>query len=164
MVEPELAFADLDMAMDNVEGLLRFVIGEILDRCDEDLLFLERFYEKGLMEKLRTVVDSNNFMRISYTDAIRYLKEEIQKNTLKWEFPNVEFGTNLKTQHERWLTEKKFGKKCVFVYDYPRENKAFYMRDNVCDMSGDAKQRTVRAMDLLVPGIGELVGGSQRVS
>jgi asparaginyl-tRNA synthetase len=108
-----------------------------------------------LRDRLEKVV-STPFVRVSYREAINYLQEEIAKDPSKWQFPEVEFGTDLATEHERWLTETKFDS-CVFVYNYPKQIKAFYMRDNDDD-SGE----TVNAMDLLVPGVGELVGGSQR--
>lgn len=155
MVEPEMAFANLDSAMDNAENMLRYVVGETLKKCDEDLTFFSKFYDKGLKERLEKVVNKP-FVRCSYRDAIKYLQEEIAKDPSKWQFPDVEFGTDLATEHERWLAETKFNS-CVFVYNYPKDIKAFYMRDN-----DDDNGETVNAMDLLVPGVGELVGGSQR--
>mmetsp|Transcript_38268 Transcript_38268/g.77967 ORF Transcript_38268/g.77967 Transcript_38268/m.77967 type:complete len:571 (-) Transcript_38268:1136-2848(-) len=155
MVEPEMAFADLTSAMDNAEAMLKYTVGQTLEKCDEDLTFFGKFYDKGLKEKLKNVV-SKPFARVPYRDAIKYLQEEIAKDPSKWQFPDVEFGTDLATEHERWLAETKFNS-CVFVYNYPKSIKAFYMRDNEED-GGE----TVNAMDLLVPGVGELVGGSQR--
>lgn len=157
MVEPEMAFADLDSAMNNAENMLKFVVGEALEKCNEDLDFFTKFYDKGLKDRLQKLV-STPFVRVSYRDAIKYLQEEIAKDPSKWQFPDVEFGTDLATEHERWLAETKF-ESCVFVYNYPKAIKAFYMRDNEED-----EGETVNAMDLLVPGVGELVGGSQRVS
>ena len=157
MVEPEMAFADLESAMNNAESMLKFVVADVLDKCDEDLTFFNKFYDKGLKERLQKLVDKP-FVRVAYRDAIKYLQEEIAKDPSKWQFPEVEFGTDLATEHERWLAETKF-ESCVFVYNYPKSIKAFYMRDN--DEDGG---ETVNAMDLLVPGVGELVGGSQRVS
>ena len=156
MVEPEMAFADLDSAMNNAENMLKFVVGETLKKCEEDLTFFTKFYDKGLKDRLEKVV-SKPFVRVSYREAIGYLQEEIAKDPSKWQFPDVEFGTDLATEHERWLAETKF-ESCVFVYNYPKSIKAFYMRDNDEDCG-----ETVNAMDLLVPGVGELVGGSQRV-
>ena len=155
MVEPEMAFADLTSAMDNAESMLKYTVGKALEKCGEDLTFFGNFYDKGLKEKLDNVVNKP-FARVSYRDAITYLQEEIAKDPSKWQFPDVEFGTDLSTEHERWLAESKFNS-CVFVYNYPKSIKAFYMRDNEED-GGE----TVNAMDLLVPGVGELVGGSQR--
>lgn len=155
MVEPEMAFADLNSAMDNAENMMKYVVGETLKKCDEDLTFFTNFYDKELKEKLEKVVEKP-FVRCAYRDAIKYLQEEIAKDPSKWQFPEVEFGTDLATEHERWLAETKFNS-CVFVYNYPKNIKAFYMRDN--DEDGG---ETVNAMDLLVPGVGELVGGSQR--
>lgn len=155
MVEPEMAFADLNSAMENAEQMLKFVVKHVLDNCKEDLAFFGKFYDKGLIARLEKLV-SQPFVRISYRDAIKYLQEEIAKDPSKWQFPDVEFGTDLSTEHERWLAETKF-ESAVFVYNYPKSIKAFYMRDN--DEDGG---ETVNAMDLLVPGVGELVGGSQR--
>lgn len=155
MVEPEMAFADLESAMNNAESMLKFVVSKALDQCDEDLTFFTKFYDKGLKDSLNKLVNKP-FARVSYREAIAYLQEEIAKDPSKWQFPDVEFGTDLATEHERWLAETKF-ESCVFVYNYPKSIKAFYMRDN--DEDGG---ETVNAMDLLVPGVGELVGGSQR--
>lgn len=155
MVEPEMAFADLDSAMGNAELMLKYVVKHVLGKSKEDLEFFAKFYDKKLVNKLEALVEQP-FARVSYRDAITYLQEEIAKDPSKWQFPDVEFGTDLSTEHERWLAETKFGR-CVFVYNYPKSIKAFYMRDN--DEDGG---ETVNAMDLLVPGVGELVGGSQR--
>ena len=155
MVEPEMAFADLESTMENAEQMLKFVVKHVLDNCEEDLTFFGKFYDKGLNERLKKLV-SQPFARVSYREAIGYLQEEIAKDPSKWQFPDVEFGTDLATEHERWLAETKF-ESAVFVYNYPKHIKAFYMRDN--DEDGG---ETVNAMDLLVPGVGELVGGSQR--
>mmetsp|Transcript_3966 Transcript_3966/g.10798 ORF Transcript_3966/g.10798 Transcript_3966/m.10798 type:complete len:555 (-) Transcript_3966:3330-4994(-) len=155
MVEPEMAFADLTSAMSNAEQMLKFVVKHVLENCEEDMQFFAKFYDKGLKERLEKLV-SQPFARVSYRDAIAYLQEEIAKDPSKWQFPEVEFGTDLATEHERWLAETKFNS-AVFVYNYPKAIKAFYMRDN-----DDDGGETVNAMDLLVPGVGELVGGSQR--
>ncbi|KAL7520565.1 hypothetical protein ACHAWX_005280 [Stephanocyclus meneghinianus] len=155
MVEPEMAFADLTSAMDNAEAMLKSVVREVLEKCDEDLEFFIKFFDKGLKDRLQKLANKP-FVRVSYREAIGYLQEEIAKDPSKWQFPEVEFGTDLATEHERWLAETKF-ESAVFVYNYPKKIKAFYMRDN--DEDGG---ETVNAMDLLVPGVGELVGGSQR--
>lgn len=155
MVEPEMAFATLDDAMDNAESMLKRVVKDALEKCDEDLSFFAKFYDKKLKDRLTTLVDKP-FVRISYREAVSHLRDEIAKDPSKWQFPEVGFGTDLATEHERWLAETKY-ESAVFVYDYPKSIKAFYMRDNELD-GGE----TVNAMDLLVPGVGELVGGSQR--
>eukprot|EP00978_Attheya_sp_CCMP212_P040915 scaffold228404_cov55-Attheya_sp.AAC.2 len=155
MVEPEMAFADMESAMNNAEGMLKFVVEKAVKQCAADLAFFGSFYDKGLQKRLKKVVEKP-FARVSYREAIAYLQEEIAKDPSKWQFPEVEFGTDLATEHERWLAETKF-ESAVFVYNYPKQIKAFYMRDN--DQDGG---ETVNAMDLLVPGVGELVGGSQR--
>jgi asparaginyl-tRNA synthetase len=148
MIEPEIAFADLfdDMAL--AEDMLKYVIGRIMAAAPDEMAFLDSFVEPGLISKLSAVAGSD-FARCTYTDAITIL----QKSGQAFEYP-VSWGIDLQTEHERYLTEKHFGKP-VFVYDYPKEIKAFYMR-----MNDDGK--TVAAVDMLVPGIGELVGGSQR--
>lgn len=156
MVEPEMAFADLEAAMDNAEAMLKTVVKVALEKCAEDLQFFSNFYDKSLIQRLEKLVDKP-FARLPYRDAIKFLQEEIAEDPSKWQFPDVHFGTDLATEHERWLAETKF-ESAVFVYNYPRSIKAFYMRDN--DEDGG---ETVNAMDLLVPGVGELVGGSQRV-
>jgi asparaginyl-tRNA synthetase len=155
MLEPEMAFADLQTAMNNAEQMLKFVVAHVLETCPEDLKFFQGFYDKGLNERLEKLVNQP-FVRISYREAVGFLQEEIAKDPSKWQFPEVVFGTDLATEHERWLAETKFDS-AVFVYNYPKAIKAFYMRDN--DEDGG---ETVNAMDLLVPGVGELVGGSQR--
>lgn len=153
MLEPEMAFADLESAMNNVQSMLQYAVKRALESCKEDLQFFAKFYDKKLLARLEKLI-SQPFARVSYREAIAFLEEEIAKDPTKWQFPDVEFGTDLATEHERWLAETKFDN-AVFVYDYPAEIKAFYMRDN-----DDGE--TVAAMDLLVPGVGELVGGSQR--
>lgn len=148
MIEPEIAFADLfdDMAL--AEDMLKYVITHVMKAAPEEMDFLNRFVEKGLIDKLNAVAASD-FARCTYTEAIDIL----QKSGQKFEYP-VSWGIDLQTEHERYLTEKHFGKP-VFVHDYPKGIKAFYMR-----MNDDGK--TVAAVDMLVPGIGELIGGSQR--
>ncbi|MDO5063343.1 MAG: asparagine--tRNA ligase [Peptostreptococcaceae bacterium] len=148
MMEPELAFADLTDYLDNAEAMLKFVIRYIRENAPEEMEFFDSIVEKGLFDKLDNVVNSE-FGRITYTEAVKLL----QGSGEKFEYP-VEWGADLQTEHERYLAEKVF-KKPVFVTDYPKEIKAFYMKQNE-----DGK--TVAAADLLVPGVGELIGGSQR--
>ena len=148
MLEPEMAFADLYDYMDNAEAMVKYVINTVLERCPQEMEFFNSFVDKGLLERLHNVV-SNEFGRISYTEAVDILK----KSGEKFDFP-VEWGIDLQTEHERYLTEKVF-KKPLFVTDYPKDIKAFYMR-----MNDDGK--TVAAADCLVPGVGEIIGGSQR--
>ena len=148
MIEPEIAFADLFDDMELAEDMLKYVISHVLAEAPEEMAFLNNFVEKGLIDRLTAIVNSD-FARCSYTEAIDILKTSGQK----FEYP-VEWGVDLQTEHERYLSEKHFGKP-VFVYNYPKDIKAFYMR-----MNDDGK--TVAATDLLVPGVGELIGGSQR--
>ena len=148
MIEPEMAFADLAADMDNAEAMIKSVIGYVLEQCPAELAFFNQFFDKGLLERLQSLVNSE-FARVSYTDAIELLK----KNNDAFQY-KVEWGVDLQTEHERYLTEQVF-KKPVFVTDYPKEIKSFYMR-----LNDDGK--TVAAADMLVPGIGELIGGSQR--
>lgn len=148
MIEPEMAFCDLAGDMDLAEALVKFLVREMLEHHEGDLAIFERFVDKGLRERLEFVA-SRPFERISYTDAVALL----QQSGETFQYP-VEYGLNLQSEHERWLSENHF-KKPVTVFNYPQEIKPFYMRIN-----GDGK--TVAAMDLLVPGIGEIIGGSQR--
>lgn len=166
MIEPEVAFNDLDANMDLSEDFIKYVLQYVLDNCEDDLAFLDNRYaqeekkkpqaqrsEMGLLEKLRFVVD-NNFKRVSYTEAIEILRNSKPNKKKKFQFPVNEWGVDLQSEHERYLVEKHF--KCpVILFDYPANIKAFYMR-----LNEDGK--TVRAMDVLFPGIGEMVGGSQR--
>jgi asparaginyl-tRNA synthetase len=148
MIEPEIAFADLEDDMELAEDMLKYVIADVLAKAPEEMEFLNAFVDKGLIERLQHVV-SSKFARCSYTDAIDIL----QKADKQFEYP-VHWGMDIQTEHERYLAEEHFG--CpVCVYNYPKEIKAFYMRQNE-----DGK--TVAAVDILVPGIGELIGGSQR--
>ena len=153
MIEPEMAFADLNDDMDNAEAYVKHVVGHVMRTCKSDLDFFTSFVDKELRGRLERLVE-DDFARVSYSEAVEMLSAEIAKDPSKWEYPEVVFGTDLATEHERWLSEVAFGR-ATFVYNYPKEIKAFYMRDNE-----DGK--TVAAMDLLVPGIGELIGGSQR--
>ena len=148
MIEPEMAFADLSDYMDNAEAMIKFVIKTVMEKCPDEMNFFNSFVDKGLKERLEHVATSD-FVRVSYTDAVEILKQNNDKFDYK-----VEWGCDLQTEHERFLTEQVF-KKPVFVTDYPKEIKAFYMR-----LNDDGK--TVAAADCLVPGIGELIGGSQR--
>lgn len=148
MIEPELAFADLTDNMNLAEKMLKFTIGYVLEQTPEEMQFFNSFVDKGLIERLENIVNSD-FGHITYTEAIDILK----KSGGQFEYP-AEWGLDLQTEHERYLTEKHFGKP-VFVTDYPKEIKAFYMR-----LNDDGK--TVAAMDLLAPGVGEIIGGSQR--
>ena len=148
MIEPEVAFCDLEGDMDLAESLVKYLVQEALDHNDGDLTIFEKFVDKGLRERLEFVA-SRPFERITYTEAVVLLKASGKS----FEYP-VEYGLNLQSEHERWLTEEHF-KKPVTVYNYPKEIKPFYMRLN-------DDNKTVTAMDVLVPGIGEIVGGSQR--
>jgi asparaginyl-tRNA synthetase len=148
MIEPEMAFADINDDMDCAEKYVQSVIKYVLDHCNEDLAFFNKYIDNGLLERLRNMVQ-NSFERVSYTQAIDIL----QAAPKKFEFP-VLWGKDLQSEHERYLAEEHF-KKPVFVYNYPKDIKSFYMRANT-----DGK--TVAAMDLLVAGVGELIGGSQR--
>lgn len=148
MIEPEMAFADLSDDMDCAEEMVKFIINYVMSTCKEELDFLNKFVDTGLLDRLNNVV-GNEFKRLTYTEAI----EILEKVKDRFEFP-VYWGVDLQSEHERYLTEEVF-KKPVFLTDYPKEIKAFYMR-----LNDDGK--TVAASDLLVPGIGELVGGSQR--
>lgn len=148
MIEPEIAFADLNDDMRLAEDMLKFVIKYVLDNAPEEMEFFNKFMDKGLLERLNGILASD-FGHVTYTEAI----EILEKSGKKFEYP-VKWGMDLQTEHERYLTEEVF-KKPVFVTDYPKEIKAFYMR-----LNDDGK--TVAAMDCLVPGIGEIIGGSQR--
>ena len=148
MIEPEIAFADLEDNMELAEDMIKYIINYVLENCPEEMEFFNAFVDKGLLERLHNIVNSD-FIRITYTKAVELLLESGQK----FEYP-VEWGCDLQTEHERYITEQIFNAP-VFVTDYPKEIKAFYMR-----MNEDGK--TVRAMDLLVPGVGEIIGGSQR--
>ena len=148
MIEPEICFADLNDDMDLAEEMLKYTFSYVLEHCKEEMEFFNNFVDKGLLERLNNVIHSD-FARITYTDAIK----ELKKANDKFEF-KVSWGVDLQTEHERYLCEQVF-KKPVFVTDYPMEIKAFYMKQNP-----DGK--TVSAADLLAPGIGEIIGGSQR--
>ena len=148
MIEPEMAFCDLAGDMDVAEAMIKYIITTVLDKCPDEINFFNAFVDKGLKERLEHVA-SSDFVRVSYTDAVKILEQ----NNDKFDF-KVYWGCDLQTEHERYLTEQVY--KCpVFVTDYPKEIKAFYMR-----LNDDGK--TVAAADCLVPGIGEIIGGSQR--
>lgn len=148
MIEPEIAFADLQDDMELAEEMMKYLITYVLENAPEEMAFFNEFVDKTLFNRLENIVNSD-FGRITYTEAVEILKKEKDR----FEYP-VEWGSDLQTEHERFLTEQIF-KKPVFVIDYPKDIKAFYMRLN-------DDQKTVAAMDLLVPGVGEIIGGSQR--
>ena len=148
MIEPEIAFADLTDNMELAWDMLQSIIRHVLTVCADELAFLDRFVEQGLIERLTTLANQD-YCRVTYTEAV----ELLQKSGKEFNYP-VSWGCDLQTEHERYLTETIFGKP-VFVTDYPKEIKSFYMR-----LNDDGK--TVAAMDLLVPGVGEIIGGSQR--
>jgi len=148
MIEPEIAFADLSDDMRMAEDMLKYVIAYVLENAPEEMAFFNQFVDKGLLERLNNVLHSD-FGHVTYTEAV----EILEKNNDKFDYP-VHWGSDLQTEHERYLTEVVF-KRPVFVTDYPKEIKAFYMK-----LNPDGK--TVAAMDCLVPGIGEIIGGSQR--
>ncbi len=148
MIEPEVAFADLETNMDLAEDMIKYIIQYVLDHAPQEMEFFNKFIDKGLLNRLENIVNSD-FQRITYTKAIQLLQESAND----FQYP-VEWGIDLQTEHERFITEKIFDKP-VFVTNYPKEIKAFYMRLN-------EDKKTVAAMDLLVPGVGEIIGGSQR--
>jgi asparaginyl-tRNA synthetase len=148
MMEPEMAFCDINGNMDLAEEMIKYIISYVLEHCPEEMEFFNSFIDKGLLERLDHIVNSD-FVRITYTEAVDIL----QKSGKKFEYP-VEWGLELQTEHERYLTEEVY-KKPMFVINYPKDCKAFYMR-----LNDDGK--TVAAMDMLVPGVGEIIGGSQR--
>lgn len=148
MIEPEIAFADLEDDMELAEDMLKYIINYVLENAPEEMAFFNQFIDKGLIERLQHVA-SSDFGRITYTDAVK----ELEKHNDKFDY-KVSWGVDLQTEHERYLTEQIF-KRPVFVTDYPKEIKAFYMK-----LNPDGK--TVAAVDCLVPGIGEIIGGSQR--
>jgi asparaginyl-tRNA synthetase len=166
MIEPEMAFHNLDDNMDLAEDFTTYVIRYVLDNCADDLAFLDKRFadeekskpqhlrsERGLIEQLNFVVD-NQFVRLTYTEAIEILKRSKPNQKKKFKYLISEWGADLQSEHERFLVEKHF-KSPVILFDYPANIKAFYMR-----LNEDGK--TVRAMDVLFPGIGEIIGGSQR--
>ncbi|MBF1152075.1 MAG: asparagine--tRNA ligase, partial [[Eubacterium] sulci] len=148
MIEPEIAFADLEDNMKLAEAMVKYIINYVLEHAPEEMEFFNKFVDKGLLERLHSIV-SSDFGRVTYTEAV----ELLQKSGKEFQYP-VEWGIDLQTEHERYLTEEIF-KKPLFVTDYPKDIKAFYMRVN-------DDNKTVAACDLLVPGVGEIIGGSQR--
>lgn len=148
MIEPEIAFAELEDNMELAEDMIKYIINYVMENAPEEMEFFNNFIDKGLLERLSNIIHSD-FGRVSYTEAIKILQESKQD----FQYP-VEWGCDLQTEHERYLTEKVFNKP-VFVTNYPKDIKAFYMRVN-------DDNKTVAAMDLLVPGVGEIIGGSQR--
>lgn len=149
MIEPEIAFADLQDDMELAESMIKYIIRYVLETCPDEMEFLNKFVDTTLLARLNAIAFEERFAHVTYTEAVEILK----KNNDKFEY-KVEWGTDLQTEHERYLAETVF-QKPVFVTDYPREIKSFYMR-----LNDDGK--TVAAMDLLAPGIGEIIGGSQR--
>ncbi len=147
-IEPEVAFAELDDVIEIAESMVKYVIGKLLEKCPDEIAFFDAHFEKGLKARLEELI-SHEFGRVTYTEAIELLK----KSGENFVYP-VEWGCDLQTEHERYLSEKVF-KKAVFVTDYPKEIKSFYMKQN-------ADGKTVAAVDLLVPGVGEIIGGSER--
>lgn len=152
MIEPEIAFADLQDDMELAEDMLKYIINYCLENAPEEMQFFNQFVDKGLLDRLNHVVNSD-FAHVTYTEAIKILEDDTAAGKVKFDYP-VKWGCDLQTEHERYLTEQVF-KRPLFVTDYPKEIKAFYMKLN------DDK-KTVAAMDLLVPGVGEIIGGSQR--
>lgn len=148
MIEPEIAFANLEDTMDLAEEMMKHLIEDVLEKAPDEIEFFNKFIDKGLLDRLNNVLNST-FERITYTKAV----ELLEKSGQSFEYP-IEWGSNLQTEHERYLSEDVF-KKPVFVTDYPKDIKAFYMRQN-------DDNKTVGAMDLLVPGVGEIIGGSER--
>ncbi|MBQ3038442.1 MAG: asparagine--tRNA ligase, partial [Clostridia bacterium] len=148
MIEPEIAFADLNDNMELAWDMIKYIINHVLEKCRQELEFFNSFVDKGLLERLEKLAVSD-YVKVTYTEAVELLK----KSGEKFNFP-VEWGCDLQTEHERYITEKVYNKP-VFVIDYPKEIKSFYMRLN-------DDNKTVAAMDLLVPGVGEIIGGSQR--
>lgn len=150
MIEPEMAFVDLEGNIQNAQNMIKYVVKYVLENCPQEIEFFNKFYDKNLLNKLNNLV-SSNFERVSYTEAIELLENSNENFQYK-----PSWGIDLQTEHERFLTEKVF-KKPVFVVNYPKDIKSFYMKQN-------ADGKTVAAMDLLAPGIGEIIGGSERES
>jgi asparaginyl-tRNA synthetase len=152
MIEPEIAFADLDDDMDLIEDMIKFAINYVLENCPEEMKFFDQWVSKGIIEKLTKII-SQNFAKLDYSAGIEILKQAVEKGH-KFDNPNIKWGMDLQSEHERYLCEN-YANGPLFLINYPKEIKAFYMRLN-------DDQKTVAACDLLVPYVGELVGGSQR--
>jgi asparaginyl-tRNA synthetase len=148
MIEPEIAFADLNDNMQLAWDMIKFIINHVMDKCQAELAFFNQFVDKGLLDRLTALRDAD-YAKVTYTEAI----DVLLKSGAEFKYP-VYWGVDLQTEHERYLTEQVY-KKPIFLIDYPKDIKAFYMR-----LNDDGK--TVAAMDLLVPGVGEIIGGSQR--
>ena len=151
MIEPEIAFADLADEMDLSEAMVKSVIAYVLETCPDEMAFFNQFFDKTLLERLNALINSD-FARVSYTEAVEILEEAV-RNGQQFEYP-VHWGTDFQSEHERFLVEKHFGKPVILI-DFPKDIKAFYMKQNE-----DGK--TVRGMDVLFPKIGEIIGGSER--
>ncbi|MBT3274717.1 MAG: asparagine--tRNA ligase, partial [Spirochaetales bacterium] len=150
MIEPEVAFCDIDGNMDLAESFLKYILSWVLEKCAEDMAFFDKWIQKGIIQSLQDVIKAD-FVRITYTEAV----EKLLEARLEFELP-VEWGSDLQSEHEKYLTEEVY-KSPIIVTDYPKGIKAFYMK-----LNGDGK--TVRAMDVLVPRLGEIIGGSERES
>ncbi len=159
MIEPELAFCDLNGDMECIEACIKFCIRYVLDKCPDEMAFFSTWIDKGLMDKLNSVLNTP-FTRMDYTEGIRLLQEAV-KNGHKFDCDKIEWGMDLQSEHERYLTEQVV-KGPTFLINYPEAIKAFYMKENGPDKVGPNGEKTVAACDLLVPGEGEIVGGSQR--
>ena len=160
MIEPEIAFIDLDDLMDLEEDFIKYCVRWALDNCQDDLEFLNKMIDKGLLERLNSVIDTD-FVRLDYTEGIRILQEAIKQGR-KFEFP-CNWGDDLASEHERYLVEEYF-KKPVIMTHYPKKIKAFYMKidDTVPELNGQPQEQTVQGTDVLFPQIGEIIGGSVR--
>ena len=165
MVEPEMSFCDMHEAMANAENYIKFVLQYSYTHCREDMDFFNKYHDKHLFNRILKYIEPNPstgetvpFVRLSYHDAVHQLQIEINKNRKKWLYPNLKLGDDLHSEHEKWLSGQKYKDSCIFIYNYPRNIKSFYMRDG--EYINDIQ--VVSAFDLIVPKIGELVGGSQR--
>lgn len=155
MIEAELAFSTKEEAMDNVESYLKHVVSHLLKNCNDELSFFNQFYNENKLFDRFNLILNNKFPRITYKEAVALLQEEIKKDKKKWMYSDLKYGDDLQSEHERWLAEQHF-KSCIFITNYPKTLKPFYMKESEEDSD------TVENFDLLVPGVGELVGGSAR--